>query len=199
MLLRPYERHDNRFIALESIDGAGKSTQARLLALRLQHETPDAEIVTVCEPGATAGGEAIRNLLREQYGQLHPVTELFLFNAARCELVEEIPARPEPGRHRHRRPLCRLLLGVSGGHITAPAITHRLIHRDSISRAIREICQYATNGVLYPGVTILLTCDDDEVENFVARQNSDIIRHPEYLLDVQKRYRDMADQERNWH
>ena len=51
---------------------------------------PDTEIITVREPGATAGGEAIRNLLREQHGQLHPVPELFLYNAARCQLMEEI-------------------------------------------------------------------------------------------------------------
>ena len=44
---------------------------------------PDTEIVTVREPGSTAGGEAIRSLLRDHHEQLHPVTELYLFCAAR--------------------------------------------------------------------------------------------------------------------
>lgn len=147
MLLLPQERHHNRLIALEGIDGAGKSTQARLLALRLQHETPDAEIVTVREPGATAGGEAIRNLLREQYGQLHPVTELFLFNAARCQLVEEVIL---PALKRGAIVIADRYVASSwayqGVDITGPAVAHRLIDSDSIHTAIREICQYATNS-----------------------------------------------------
>ena len=52
---------------------------------------------------------------------------------------------------------------------------------------------YATNGGLYPGITILLTCDDDEVDTSVSRQSPDIARHPKYLLDAQAGYRDMAD------
>ena len=200
MLLMPYERHHNHLIALEGIDGAGKSEQASRLAERLRQDMPDAEIVTVREPGSTAGGEAIRSLLHEQHRQLHPVTELFLFNAARCQLVEEVIL---PALKRGAIVIADRYVASSwayqGVDITGPAVAHRLIDSDSIHTAIREICQYATNGVLYQGVTILLTCDDDEVENFVARQNSDIIRHPDYLLDVQKRYRDMADQERNWH
>ena len=182
------------------IDGAGKSTQARLLAARLRAEKPHAEIVAVREPGSTDGGEAIRNLLCEQLGQLHPVTELFLFNAARCELVDEVI---QPTLNRGGIVIADRYVASSwayqGVHITDPAIVHRSIDRNSIHTAIREICQYATNGGLYPGITILLTCDDDEVETFAARQNSDIVVHPGYLLDVQARYRDIANQEHNWH
>ena len=200
MLLLPQERHHNRLIALEGIDGAGKSTQARLLPLRLQHEMPHAEIVSVREPGATAGGEAVRSLLREQLGKLHPVTELFLFNAARCQLVEEVIL---PALNRGAIVIADRYVASSwayqGVDITASDITPRFVEPESIHTAIREICQYATNGGLYPGVTILLTCEDDEADSFIARQNSDIVRDPEYLLDVQERYRKLADQERNWH
>ena len=200
MLLLPQERHHNRLIALEGIDGAGKSTQARLLAVRLQHEMPDAEIVAVREPGATAGGEAIRNLLREQHGQLHPVTELFLFNASRSQLVEEIIV---PALNRDAIVITDRYVASSwayqGVDIMAPDITPPFVEPDTIHSAIRDICMYATNGGLYPGLTILLTCDDDEADGFVARQNRDIARDPQHLLDVQERYRELADQEHNWH
>ena len=200
MLLLPHERHDHSFIALEGIDGAGKSTQARLLTARLRNEKPHAEIVSVREPGSTRGGEAIRNLLHEQFEDLHPVTQLFLFNTARCELVDEII---QPTLHRGGIVIADRYVASSwayqGVHITDPAIVHRSVDRNSIHTAIREICQYATNGGLYPGITILLTCDDDEVETFTARQNPDIAVHPGYLMEVQARYRDIANQEHNWH
>ena len=83
MLLLPNERHHDRIIALEGIDGAGKTEQTRRLAERLRLEMPDTEIVTVRDPGSTAGGETIRSLLHAQRGQLRPVTELYLFCAAR--------------------------------------------------------------------------------------------------------------------
>lgn len=50
-----------RFIALEGGEGAGKSTQARLLAAALRKRGRDA--VLTREPGGTPGAEAIRAML----------------------------------------------------------------------------------------------------------------------------------------
>jgi dTMP kinase len=75
-----------RFISLEGIDGAGKSTHAAWLqdALRARGRT----VVATREPGGTPLGEALRGLLLE-----HPMThdtEALLMFAARREHVEQV-------------------------------------------------------------------------------------------------------------
>lgn len=71
-----------KFITFEGGEAAGKSTQARLLAARLE----GAGIATLVtrEPGGTALGEDIRGLILKDRPQ-DPVTELLLFAAARAE------------------------------------------------------------------------------------------------------------------
>ena len=76
-----------KFIAFEGGEGAGKSTQARLLAEAL-HARGIACLVTR-EPGGTAGAEAIRALLLDTGGEgWHPRAEALLFAAARSDHVE---------------------------------------------------------------------------------------------------------------
>jgi dTMP kinase len=75
------------FITLEGIDGAGKSTQARLLAERLSAagKVP----VLTREPGGSPGAEEIRSLLVEgEPGRWSAETEILLFTAARRDHVE---------------------------------------------------------------------------------------------------------------
>lgn len=74
-------------ISLEGIDGAGKSTQVELLAAALRAE--GWPVVATREPGGTALGERLRDLLKGAV-PLAPRTELILFAAARAELVEEV-------------------------------------------------------------------------------------------------------------
>jgi len=79
------------FIALEGIDGAGKTTQAKRLSERLSGLWPDRQIVLLHEPGSTALGERIRRLVKEARGTaIEPVAELLLFAAARAQLVGEV-------------------------------------------------------------------------------------------------------------
>lgn len=78
-----------RFIALEGGEGAGKSTQARLLADALQSR--GIACVTTREPGGTPGAEAIRRLLLGLEGDgWHPRAEALLFAAARSDHVERL-------------------------------------------------------------------------------------------------------------
>lgn len=75
-----------RFIALEGIDGSGKSTQAALLADAL--EARGRRVVRTREPGGTPLGERVREiLLAGEPGSLGPVAEVHLFAAARAELA----------------------------------------------------------------------------------------------------------------
>lgn len=70
------------FVTFEGIDGAGKSTQARMLAEALGSDT-----LLLREPGGTELGERLRTLLKDPEIALTARTELLLFAAARAELV----------------------------------------------------------------------------------------------------------------
>lgn len=78
-----------RFIALEGGEGAGKSTQTRLLAQAL--EARGQPCVITREPGGTPGAEAIRALLLGLEGEgWHARAEALLFAAARSDHVERL-------------------------------------------------------------------------------------------------------------
>ena len=78
-----------RFLTLEGVDGCGKSTQARRLAAWLRGLGCD--VVATREPGGTALGERIRQILLTQETQPPlPRTELALVFAARAQHVEEV-------------------------------------------------------------------------------------------------------------
>ncbi len=75
------------FVSFEGIDGSGKSTQARLLAGRLQ--AAGREVVLTREPGGTPLGESVRDLLLHA-GDVAPWAEAALFAASRAQHVEEL-------------------------------------------------------------------------------------------------------------
>lgn len=76
------------FITFEGIDGCGKSTQTALCREWL--ESMGREVLMVREPGGTKIGEKIRELLLDKKNSsMAPMTELFLFEAARAQIVEE--------------------------------------------------------------------------------------------------------------
>ena len=78
-----------RFIAFEGGEGAGKSTQARLLADALRARGID--VVLTREPGGTPGAEAIRALLLDPPGEgWKPEAEAMLFAAARADHVARV-------------------------------------------------------------------------------------------------------------
>ncbi|MFN4019174.1 MAG: dTMP kinase [Erythrobacter sp.] len=79
-----------RFIAFEGGEGAGKSTQARLLADALRAK--GLTVISTREPGGTPGAEAIRSLLLAPPGEAGwtAETEALLFAAARADHVARL-------------------------------------------------------------------------------------------------------------
>lgn len=75
------------FLVLEGPDGVGKTTIAGALADSLRREGRVVRLVR--EPGSTRIGEAVRNILLSAE-QTDPYIDLFLFTAARRQLVKEI-------------------------------------------------------------------------------------------------------------
>lgn len=84
---------DGRFIVIEGLEGAGKSTAVATVAAWLQARlaTTSATLVQTREPGGTALAEEIRALVKQpRQEQVAPVTELLLMYAARSQLLATV-------------------------------------------------------------------------------------------------------------
>ena len=82
------------FIAIEGIDGTGKSTQAARLAAYLESHGKDTLLTK--EPGGWEGGEKLREMVLD--GSLkHPWSEIYLFMLDRAEHIARVikPAEAE--------------------------------------------------------------------------------------------------------
>lgn len=76
------------FVVLEGPEGSGKSTLLGPLADRMRESQVDP--VVVREPGGTRAAEIARQALLDPEHPIGPVTELFLYLAARADLVQTI-------------------------------------------------------------------------------------------------------------
>jgi dTMP kinase len=76
------------FIVLDGLDGTGKTTQCRLLADRLRAAGHD--VVACADPGGTALGAKLREILLHHHGEIAPTCEALLFMASRAQLVHEV-------------------------------------------------------------------------------------------------------------
>jgi len=76
------------FVVVEGPEGAGKSTLVRWLGTAFRAE--GREVLTVREPGGTPIAEAARKLALKSRHDRAYAAELFLFLAARADLVERV-------------------------------------------------------------------------------------------------------------
>jgi dTMP kinase len=85
------------FISLDGLDGTGKSTQCRLLADWLRRR--GFQVTECADPGGTAIGDVLRDLLLHHRQEMSLSCEALLFMASRAQLTAEI-IRPalEAGR-----------------------------------------------------------------------------------------------------
>lgn len=76
------------FITFEGIDGCGKTTQVQYLKNFFLEKGYN--VITTREPGSTILSEQIREILLNSKYAISPITELFLFNAARMHLIDTV-------------------------------------------------------------------------------------------------------------
>jgi dTMP kinase len=74
-----------RLIVLEGPEGAGKTTQLRLLARLLEQE--GYRVIALREPGGTPLGDSIRTILLDAPGDISAPAEALLFMASRAEIM----------------------------------------------------------------------------------------------------------------
>ena len=165
-------------VTFEGVDGSGKSTQTELLRDWLREE--GREVVTTREPGGTALGERVRELLLDGEG-MAPWTEAALFAAARAELVERVigPALAE------------------GADVICDRYLDSSLAYQGVARGLGVERVLAFNvepirGIL-PDVTFLLLVDVDEARKRSPSARDRIEREGEAFLSlVDNGYRQLA-------
>ncbi len=130
------------FVTFEGIDRAGKTTQARLLAEALGDEA-----IAVREPGGTAVGERVRELVKDPAVEVGPEAEALLFAAARAELVARV-IRPA------------LIAGrvVASDRYLDSSLAYQGAARGLGVEEVAAVNRFATGG-LEPHLTFLLEID----------------------------------------
>ena len=135
--------HAGLFIALEGGEGAGKTTQARMLAIWLREQGFD--VITTREPGATKVGMRLRALLLDTaHTGMSPRAEALMYAADRAEHVAEVIS---PALER-------------GAVIITDRYTDSSLAYQGAARGLRTedvawLSHWATDG-LVPDLTILL-------------------------------------------
>jgi len=134
------------FIAFEGGDGAGKSTQVKLLAAALQGKH---EVVVTREPGGSDVAEHIREVLLNPNHRIDGMTEALLFAAARADHVSKVI---RPALEQNRVVICDRFVDSS--------IAYQGVARKLGIEMVRELNQIATNNLM-PDLTIVLDVPTD--------------------------------------
>jgi len=176
-----------RFIALEGGEGAGKSTQARMLAQALRDR--GMEVLLTREPGGTPGAEAIRSLLLHPQGEGWGVeAEALLFAAARADHVAKAI---RPALEAGHWVVCdrfldssRAYQGGGGGMADGDLLA---LHR-------------VGSGGLVPDLALLLEAPQEAVAARIARRDGDEMdaiggRDARYHAQVAMAFRRFAEEE----
>lgn len=147
------------FIVFEGGDGTGKSTQAGLLAERL--EQAGHRVVHTREPGGTVIGESLRALVLEHgQGQIDPHTEALIYAAARAA-------------HAHQRILPALedrQVVVCDRYIDSSA-AYQGAGRGLGMEEVTALSRWAT-GDLLPDLTLCLRLDPEQARGRVGRRGA---------------------------
>lgn len=134
--------HRGLFVTFEGPEGSGKSTLVAALAAHLAER--GCEALVLREPGGTAIGERIRNILLDPASQeMSPQTELLLMEASRAQLVRE---KIEPALDAGLIILCDRFADAS--------VAYQGFGRGLGDRLVERFNAFATGG-LEPDLTFL--------------------------------------------
>jgi len=133
------------WITFEGGDGSGKTTQAALLQEWL--EQSGRTVVHTREPGGTAVGVLIRDIVLHHRGEIAPRAEALLYAADRAHHIETLV---QPA-------LARGEVVIQDRYLDS-SIAYQGAGRVLDAQEIRELSLWATGGAL-PDVTVLLDLD----------------------------------------
>jgi dTMP kinase len=171
-----------RLIVFEGAEGAGKTTQIRILAERL--ETAGISSVGVREPGGTPVGDEIRDIVLHQEQEITAATEALLFMASRAELIAR-----------------QILPSLAAGKVVLvdrfflSTYAYQIVGRGLPEPEVRAANRLAT-GSLVPDLTLLLDVHAAHgLERADARGKRDKIERSgeEFHTRVGNAFREFAD------
>lgn len=136
-----------RLLVLDGPDGAGKTTQTRLLIDRLRSSGFAVEHLR--DPGGTDLGEQIRILLLDPLREITTRAEALLFLASRAQLVEE---KIRPAMAAGKIVVCE--------RFHSSTIAYQGYAGGLGAEAIETACQFSAGG-LTPDLTMILDMDPD--------------------------------------
>lgn len=137
------------FITFEGSEGSGKTSQIPALAEYLRHQ--GYSVLTTREPGGTAIGDQIRDILNAlDNTAMQPRTEVLLFQASRSQLVDQV-IRPA---------LARGEIVLSDRYADSTLAYQGYGHQLDLDM-VRSIVEFATGG-LKPDLTLFLDVDVKE-------------------------------------
>jgi dTMP kinase len=146
------------FISFEGIDFSGKTTQLEILQQRLQNA--DIENILVREPGGTTISEKIRDiLLNPDYTEMHAITEILLYEAARAQLV-----------HQRVLPLLEKNIHVIADRYYDSTTAYQGYGRKLNLPVVRTINNFATSS-LRPYKSFFIDISAEEAENRQKAKN----------------------------
>ena len=145
-------------IVYEGPEGAGKSTQLRLLSEWLASR--GREVIAVREPGGTILGDEIRRVLLDPASDIVPAAAALLFMASRAQLVERV-LRPAVGQ--------QSIVLVDRFFLSTYA--YQGAGRGIAEEHLLAANQMATRG-LVPDLTVLLDLPTDEGFRRVAQRGA---------------------------
>jgi dTMP kinase len=168
------------FIVFEGGEGAGKSTQVRLLTEWLRNR--GLTVVVTREPGATAVGSQVRALLLDPDNRVSTRAEALLYAADRADHVERV-IRPA---------LERGDVVISDRYIDS-SLAYQGAGRDLALEDLARISRWATDG-LVPDLTVLLDVPPSTGLRRVGDHPDRIEAEPEAFHErVRSGFRELAD------
>jgi dTMP kinase len=142
------------FISFEGIDGVGKSTQVRLLAEHLGEA--GRSVFLTREPGGTALGDSIRELLLHSKGHIDDRAEALLYAADRAQ---HVALEVEPALASGKDVITDRYLDSS--------VAYQGAGRDLGADEVRALSMFAVKGLL-PNLTVLLDLSAEQAATRLA-------------------------------
>jgi len=142
------------FIVFEGIDGAGKSTQVKMLAAALSRRGCGVEVCR--DPGGTKLGEQIREILLNSAEKIAPPAEALLYTASRAQLAAEVIL-----------PALRQGKIVVGDRFSDSTLAYQGFGRGLPVDLLRRVNKLA-DGELAPDLTVLLDLPPEMITGRLA-------------------------------
>jgi len=170
---------NNLYVAIEGIDGSGKSTFLKELVNELNKK--EVSFITLREPGHGLIGEKIRELLLSNEYKVSNRSEVLLFAANRAQLAyDEIKPAIDSGKW------------VFSDRTVISSLAYQALGRGLSLDRVQEINEFALDGI-WPNKVILLNLPVEKVKGrqVIADRigSSDL----EFFSKVQDAYLSIAD------